>query len=455
MLSRYLREVSKNGKTAVFHALRPVPIFLDTSDWERYKSAPEENGGLGERLVDQRLLIDTPVQDDAFRDEIKMLTLNRGMMSILYLVLTKACNFRCRQCFQYERHPDLHPELAGVSSLMSLEIARAGIDSFANHIAESDVGELETQIYFYGGEPLLNWDVLVGSVEYANSLKGSSLPEDTTYMIVCNGSLVDEVKAKFFAEHGISVGLSMDGPKEKNDAFRLSARGEGTFDSIERALRILQQHRVNVTLSITVNPNIVLDLPDIVRWAKDEMNVESISFNFVGGASYAYTGAEMPLDEYDSVLARKMVEAYVMARNIGIYEDKVSRKVDDFIDHSFKAVDCGAINNQLVIQPYGNIAFCHASNDYNVGSVTDPDFRIFGHPDIGEWENVLPINNPGCQSCPAISICGYGCFHHVRELGRPLAGKDNQFCKHTKAVMEFLVWDLWEKSQQQKEVLAA
>lgn len=453
IFSRYLREMSQDGTTAVFHALRPTPVFLDTDSWGRYKEDPERDDKLKYWLVDQGILVNASADDDMFRDEIRKRALGQKMMSILYLVLTKACNFRCRQCFQYERHPDIHPELSGSALLMTVEVARSGINSFAKHIAESDSDELETQIYFYGGEPLLNWKVLVEAIEYADSLKGSRLPEGTTYMIVCNGSLVDDKKAAFFAKHNVSVGLSMDGPKEKNDAFRLSARGEGTFDVIEKALRVLQRYGVNVTLSITVNPNIVHDLPDIVRWAKDEMRVESISFNFVGGASYVYTGAEMSLEECNSVLAQKMIEAYVVAREIGIYEDKVARKVDDFVDHSFRAVDCGAINNQLVVQPDGNIAFCHASNDYNVGSVTDSDFRIFGHPDIKVWEDSLPINNPFCQGCPAMSICGYGCFHHVRELGRPLADKDNQFCRHTKAVMEFLVWDLWERSRQNREVV--
>lgn len=450
MFSKYLREMSRDGTTAVFHALRPIPVFLNTDSWNQYKKKPEEDDELRHWFLNQGILVNDSTDDDALRDEIREMTLGRKMMSILYLVLTKACNFRCRQCFQYERHPDIHPELSSSTSLMTAEIAQAGIDSFVRHIDESDSDELETQIYFYGGEPLLNWKVLVEALEYADSLKGSRLPKETTYMIVCNGSLVDDEKAAFFSRHNVSVGLSIDGPKEKNDAFRLSARGEGTFDIIERALRVLQRHEVNVTLSITVNSNIVHELPDIVRWAKNEMGVESISFNFVGGASYAYMGSERPLKDYNSVLAQKMVESYVVARDIGIYEDKVARKIDDFINHVFKSVDCGAINNQLVVQPDGNIAFCHASDDYNVGSVSDPDFRIFGHPDIEAWESALPINNTACQDCSAMAICGYGCFHHVRELEEPLAGKDIQFCQHTKAVMDFLVWDLWEKMQKKR-----
>jgi uncharacterized protein len=446
--SRYLRVMERDGTAAVFHALKPIPAFLSAGQWRSFCESMEDDS-LRSWLKNQGLLVESSSEDDLLRDAVIQETLGRKMMSILYLVLTKACNFRCRQCFQYERHPDIHPELAGTSLLMTNEVAKLGIDAFVRHYQESDGEYLEPQIYFYGGEPLLNWDVLRYSVEYANSLRGNVLPQDLGYVVITNGSLVDDDKAAFFARHNIGIGLSIDGPKSKNDAFRLSVRGQGTYDTIVSALRVLQRHDVDVTLSITVNPNIVSDLSMIVRWAKEEMRVGSVSFNMVGGSSYAYTGADFPLDEYDDMLSRNLVEAYRLARDIGLHEDRIGRKVSDFIDHSFKAVDCGAVNNQLVIQPDGSIAFCHASTDYNVGTVTDPKFRIFGHPAIQSWEDVLPIRNPKCQTCPAMSVCGYGCFHHVLELGRRLADKDSQFCKHTRAVMEFMVWNLWEKTRQE------
>jgi uncharacterized protein len=453
IFSRYLRVIERDGVVAVFHALRPVPIFLSATVWQDF-CLSMSNQELSLWLHDQGLLVEDESQDDLFRDVIVREVLGGKAMSILYLVLTKACNFRCRQCFQYERHPDLYPWLSNNASLMSRETARLGIDAFVRHIEDSDEYGLERQIYFYGGEPLLNWDVLTDAVQYVEILQKDEALKDVRCVVITNGSLVDREKARFFADHGIVVGLSVDGPQEKNDAYRITAKGIGTYDLIHSALKILKEYRVNVSLSITINPNIALELPRIVRWAKEEMGIDSISFNMVGGSSYSYAGHEMSLEDYNEVLAKGLVEAYVAAKEIGVYEDRVARKVSDFANHLFKAVDCGAINNQLVIQPDGAIAFCHASTEYNVGSVADPNFRIFGHPSIRVWESVLPIHNPKCQTCPAISVCGYGCFHHVLELGEDLADKDRQFCKHTRSVMEFMVWDLLEKSRQELLVTA-
>lgn len=454
MFSRYLRTLEQGGVTAVFHALKPIPAFVGTDVWLDFCQSMTDEG-LRQWLESQGLLVEGSTEDDAFRDAIIEETLTKRMMSILYLVLTKACNFRCRQCFQPERHPQDHPELSGMASLMTKETARLGIDAFVRHLDESESDNLERQIFFYGGEPLLNWDVFVDAILYADDLRQKGMLDGVGYVVVTNGSLIDHEKAAFFAQHDIGVGLSIDGPQEKNDTFRVQAQGQGTYDKIVSALRILQEHNVSVTLSVTINPNIADDLPGIIRWAKDELGVESVSFNMVGGGSYAHTGAGFSLATYNDMVATGLVDAYQLARSIGLHEDRVGRKAEDLALHSFKAVDCGAVNNQLVIQPDGVIAFCHASTDYNVGSVHDPEFRIFGHPAIQVWEEALPIHNPKCQTCPAMSVCGYGCFHHVLELDRPLAGGDDQFCLHTRRVMDFLVWDLLAQSQQQEKQLAA
>ncbi len=442
MRSRYFRFFEKDGVVAIFHALKPIPIFLSLEDWEEFCQSDGDKE-LKDWLCEQHLLVETFREDDEARDAIAMEIIDRKSVSILYLVLTKACTFRCRQCFQYERHredfPDLRPNLS-----MSEEIAYLGIDTFVRHIRESDDDGSDRQIYFYGGEPLLNWDIFKKSICYVEGLQRKGDLPDLSLSVITNGSLINEEKAKFLADHGIAVGLSIDGPREKNDVYRMYSDGSGTFDDIMNALETLRRYDVDVMLSITVNPNIVLNLSEIVLWAKKEMGVSSISFNLVGGNSYRYTLQEMSMDAYNRALAEGLVNAYNLARKIGVYEDRVARKVDDFSDHVFRSVDCGAVGNQLVVQPDGSIAFYHASDAYNIGSVYDPKFRIFEHPVIREWEKTLPLFNPRCQDCPAIAICGYGCFHHVLELGKPLEEGDEQFCLHTKAVMEYLIWKLQE-----------
>ncbi|MCX6738846.1 MAG: radical SAM protein [Candidatus Parcubacteria bacterium] len=449
ILSRYLQTAEKNDIFAIFHSLKPKPIFIKKIDWENFLNEKKDDE-ITQALTEIGLLVENKEDDDLFFNEIKSDILDCNAMSILYLVLTKSCNFRCKQCFQPERHPDRFV-FEKQKSLMSQEIAKRALNLFADHLAESNREKLEPQIQFYGGEPLINFDTLRYSVLYAEELQKSGiLPEDVKFAIVTNGSLVTNKIASFFKEHHISVCLSIDGPKEFNDEYRRDAKGSGTYDKIKKSLRVLQKHDIEVTLSITVNPNIVDKLPEIILWVAEELKVHSVCFNPIGGESFTFTETKMTRMEYNNVLIDGLIEAYKVARDINIYEDRVGRKIEDFVFQTFKPVDCGAVYNQMVVYPDGNIGYCHASQDYNIGSVFDDDFRIFKNKKIEPWLKALPIFNPKCSNCPAISICGYGCFHNVSELGQDLSLGDLQFCCHTKKVMEFLIWDLYKKMQEKQ-----
>lgn len=443
-LSRYCKTLERDGIIAVFHSLKPEPFFLPTTDWKRMCESGEWGDEIEKIMIEYSLLITDGGVDERYKAQIKSEFVDIETAPILYLVLTKQCNLSCRQCFQYERHRENPTSLP----MMTMETAFTGIDSFVRHLKRSGNSSYRPQILLYGGEPLLNWDVFMGAVVRIESLKGTDLPEDVEIMTVTNGTAIREDKARFMADHDIRVALSVDGPKNINDKFRITVGGQGTFDRIEQGLRWLQQFDVKTTLSITVTPEIALRLVEIVRWAHYEMRVKAVSFNLIGGGSFQYVSGMSRL-EYDEAVTKNLIEAFKEARNLGLYEDRIARKVEGFIDHKFTATDCGAVGNQLVVQPDGKIAYCHASEEYNGGSVFDKNYFIFDEPGVVEWKKSLPINNNlGCQDCFAISTCGYGCFHHTRELGnKPIDKRDEQYCLHNRRTFNFLVWDLFEKMQ--------
>lgn len=444
-LSRYCKTLERYGVTAVFHSLKPEPFFLPTEEWRKMLDS-NFGGEVGEIMTEYKLLVADSLDDDSYRDNIKSEFVDIETAPILYLVLTKHCNLRCRQCFQYERHRE---ELTSLP-MMTMETAKAGVDSFVRHLKRSgNSQQYKPQILLYGGEPLLNWNVFRGAVKYVESLKGSELPEDVEIITVTNGTSIREQHARFMAEHDIRVALSVDGPKEVNDKFRITVVGHGTFDRIERGLKLLQEFDVKTTLSITITPDIAPRLVEIVRWAHNDMRVKAISFNMIGGGSFEHIAGTETRAQYDEVVTAGLIEAFKEARELGLYEDRIARKAEGFIKHTFSAADCGAVGNQIVVQPDGQIAYCHASEEYNNGSVFNPNYFVFDEPAVANWKQSLPINNKlGCQDCSAISTCGYGCFHHTQELGNsPMEKRDEQYCLHNRRTFEFLVWDLFEKTQ--------
>jgi uncharacterized protein len=441
-LSRFTQTSTKDGLTAVFHALHPRPFFVEAASWNRF-TAGESDEDIMSALHDSGLLT-TIDEDIASVAAVENKSAMKDTMSILYLVMTKKCNFRCRQCFQPERQCSKQSN----EPFMTEETARVAIDCFIRHLKMSECEAVEPQIQFYGGEPLLNWPVLRSAVLYANErITDGSLPNDTKLVIVTNGSLVTAERAAFFAAHNVYVGLSVDGPRSLNDSYRHLPNGSGTYEMIKRALALLQEANVVLSLSVTITPAMVMDLPSIIRWAHDEMMVQALSFNLIGDSSLERLN-EMERHAYAERAASGLVEAHRVARALGMTEDRMERKVNDFADGMFKYADCGALGNQLVVNPNGDIAFCHADGKYVVGNVSDASFNMFNVMRDHEWHQALPINNVDCHECAAISICGYGCFHHVVDRGLPTSDHDDVHCLHTKAAMEYLIWSLYDKTIQ-------
>lgn len=429
----------QGNQVAVFNSLFARPVFFSRTYWNKLKSGKTLSKDI-ERALRKTKIISSEKEDSDFLSHCwEIATQNEGV-SILYLILTSFCNFRCRYCFQGERHGQVN-----TLKHMTKEIAKKGIDAFVRHLKPDE--NYDVQIQLYGGEPLLNWEVFVFSVEYIESLVfDGHLPKTTRIIVVTNGSLLDEEKARFIKSHKISVGLSLDGPKKLNDSNRRTLSGRSAYNQASEALSVLKKFKIPTTFSITVSPDNVGSLRDLVLWAKG-IGIKSIGFNPMGGLSYGYVGSKMKKECYDELLVNGIVTSFKKARDLGIYEDRLGRKVTAFVNHDFVFSDCGAINSQLVIQPDGMIGFCHASRAYNVGSVFDEGFLIFDKGQIGKWRSSLPIYNQDCQRCAAVSICGYGCFHNVVEETGSTEKGDKQFCAYTKHFMDFLIWDLYHKSR--------
>jgi radical SAM protein with 4Fe4S-binding SPASM domain len=178
------------------------------------------------------------------------------------------------------------------------------------------------------------------------------------------------------------------------------------------------------------------------------MGVKFIGFNPMGGESYSYVSEKMDKSDYDRLLAVNLIKAFQRAAKNGIYEARIGRKAIEFVRNGFIFTDCGAVNSQLIIQPDGKIGYCHASRKYDVGSVFNQEFSVYDKGEIKAWREALPINRKGCLTCPAISICGYGCFHHVLEDRGDVSFRDTQTCSYTKKLMQLLIWELYKNTKE-------
>lgn len=173
---------------------------------------------------------------------------NRGQPSRLTLILTTRCNMQCSYCYQSVREP----------RSMDWSVAKAGVD-----LALTAHGD-GTEITFYGGEPLLELDLMRRAVDYAESTRRSD--ERIKYWVVTNGTLITDEVSDFLAQHEFKILLSFDGVPSSQDL-----RGEGTFETLDSVLDSLKERhpdyfRRAVEISVTVSPRAVPFLEDSVDY---------------------------------------------------------------------------------------------------------------------------------------------------------------------------------------------
>jgi uncharacterized protein len=140
---------------------------------------------------------------------------------ILVLETTEQCNYRCRYCIYNPAyaHRRNHGDRA-----MSAHIASASIDYLDKHSSKLD----SVSITFYGGEPLIGFDLIKSCVDYSRSAINKN--KTVNYSLTTNGSLITKDVARYLNENAFNITLSLDGPKDDHDSYRIDSGNKGTFE---------------------------------------------------------------------------------------------------------------------------------------------------------------------------------------------------------------------------------
>lgn len=452
--SRFVHFWEKNGVIAIFHRISRKVLFVDRdilSDIKEYLLAgldevSEEIKGLINCLENFRMLIPVDEQEEFEIDNLKKSILFRPCIDTLYLILTDDCNFCCTYCFFEGSYKKSETKKQSMSS----DTAITSIRKFADYLKRSfefpDFFPQEPGIVIYGGEPLLNLKVFRLAIEEVSRLKNcGELPDKLSVNINTNGSLITPEIATFCVSHNIEVDVSLDGYESVNDICRQWKKDrKGTFSDIIRAISILKKAGANVCISCTVSEANVDELPKVFEWFLDELGVDKVGFNPLLD-SYHYRVKD---DNYPYKVAQSMIECFKIARQRGIYEARMMRKVRAFVENQVYDRDCCGCGKQIVVSPDGKFGVCHAYSGTGEFFVQpDDNFNPFIHPFWQEWSRRSPINMPQCYDCEALTICGGGCPHNAHLKRGSIWEVDDYFCIHAKETIKWLVWDLYEQTK--------
>jgi uncharacterized protein len=178
------------------------------------------------------------------------------------------CNLDCAYCFFLSKEM-LYP---GSRFRMADEM----LETYIRQLLEAQPGP-DVIVGWQGGEPtLMGLEFFERSIAYVAQYKG---PEQrVSYTIQTNGTKLNDAWAAFFKRHNVLVGLSVDGPREMHDAYRVDKGGNGSFDDVMRGWECLNRHGVDVNIMCTVHAANADQPLEVYRFFRDELKTQFIQF---------------------------------------------------------------------------------------------------------------------------------------------------------------------------------
>ena len=212
-------------------------------------------------------------------------------LTTMVLNVTNKCNLACTYCYEYGEDKIVDTEFGAKSKFMSEETARESVDFMFNESGINQVANLT----FFGGETLLNFKVLKKTLAYARE-KGAVLGKEVRFSLTTNATLLRPEIIEWLVDNEVGVTISIDGPKESQDKFRVFSNGMGSYDLVLPKIKeLLKQHTARLIGARVTLTRQNLNVKQIFQHLTEEMGFWSVGFAPVttaDGRDYAIEGAQ-------------------------------------------------------------------------------------------------------------------------------------------------------------------
>ena len=350
-----------------------------------------------------------------------------GVVKALCLHIAHTCNLNCSYCFasQGKYHGD--------RALMSFEVGKQAFDFL---IANSGTRR-NLEVDFFGGEPLMNFDVVKQLVEYARSIEKQH-GKNFRFTLTTNGVLVDDDVIEFANREMSNVVLSLDGRKEVHDRYRVDYNGNGSWEKIVPKFQKFVEARGNKNYYMRgtfthANPDFLKDIEEMLRLGFTELSMEPV----VGPASdpSSLTEEDLPivLEQYEK-LAELMLERHKEGNPFTFYHYMIDLKGGPCI---YKRISgCGSGTEYMAVTPWGDLYPCHqfvGEEKYKLGDVYTGVTNTKAQEEFAEC-NVY--TRPECRDCWARLYCSGGCAANAYHATGSVKGVYEYGCKLFRKRME-------------------
>lgn len=358
--------------------------------------------------------------EDRFQNVAAKIAKKPMVIKALCLHVAHSCNLACSYCFAGQG------KYKGKDALMSFETGKRALDFLIEH--SGDRRNLEVD--FFGGEPLVNFEVVKQLTAYARSIEKEH-NKNFRFTLTTNGVLIDDDVIDFCNREMSNVVLSLDGRKEVNDRFRKTINGKGSYDMIVPKFQKLVKAREgkNYYMRGTYSCNNTDFVNDILHMA--DLGFTELSMEPVVCAPddpYALGEKELPilLEQYD-ILGEEMDRRRKEGRPFTFYHYMIDLKGGPCIVK--RVSGCGVGTEYMAVTPTGDLYPCHqfvGDEKFRIGNVFT---GIENHDLREEFRGCSVYAHKECDDCFARFFCSGGCVANAYHTTGKITGVYDYGCK--------------------------
>jgi len=340
-----------------------------------------------------------------------------NVIKALCLHVAHTCNLNCAYCFASQG------KYHGERAVMSFEVGKRALD----FLIENSGSRTNLEVDFFGGEPLMNWDVVKQLVAYARSVEKEH-HKNFRFTLTTNGVLIDDDVIDFCNREMSNVVLSLDGRKEIHDRTRVDYAGNGSYDRIVPKFKKLVDSRGGKGYYMRgtfthANPDFTNDVFHMADLGFTELSMEPVVCAPDDPSALTPADLEIVKEHYE-ILAKEMIKRKREGRPFTFYHYMLDLTEGPCI---YKRISgCGSGTEYMAVTPWGDLYPCHqfvGEEEYKLGNIWD---GVTNDKVREDFRACNAYSRPDCEDCWAKLYCSGGCaanaFHasgSIRGIYKP------------------------------------
>ncbi len=365
--------------------------------------------------------------EDIYENYIDSFKTRETVVKALCLHIAHDCNLACRYCFAEEG------EYHGRRAMMSYEVGCKALD----FLVANSGNRINLEVDFFGGEPLMNWQVVKDLVAYGRSLEKEH-NKKFRFTLTTNGVLLNDDILEFANREMSNIVLSIDGRKEVHDKMRPHRGGQGSYDEIvPKFIKVAEsRNQTDYYVRGTFTHHNLDFSKDVLHLA--DLGFKQISVEPVvaeNTADYAIREEDLPvlMKQYDE-LALEMIRRRKEGKGFNFFHFMIDLEGGPCVAKRLSG--CGSGTEYLAVTPWGDFYPCHqfvGNEDFLLGNVYD---GITAQNICNEFKQCNVYAKDSCKNCFAKFYCSGGCAANAYNFTGQINGAYEIGCELQKKRVE-------------------